>query len=294
MSSHLVFTTSLDSLTGVSQQLQVVDYASVALLVILIYEGFDLLPREVNFIWSRRWGFISAVYFFCRYVPVLMITLTLITFHGPIESCSSGFYAVIALSFASLIVSELCFIVRAYAVWGASRSAALFFSILTAGMICALALDLSRLRTTQTINFGSPLSLCGIGGPASCAMWGLIIILLIDAIVIVMMVWAKRRRYNASEMHPLFETIYRDSAMYFFLNSLTTAVAIVLYMKTPGLAIISSRLASALTSAIASRMIIGLKEQGDNSITSSRDMLGHWSTPPMSAIQFRSGDVAKT
>lgn len=275
---------AMDKMIQALGQLPVLNYTAVSLLCILLCECGTVFPREVYSIWHEKWKIINFIYLYCRYVPVLAISLMLAGVTNGV-GCGNALITSIWLSFSTLVIAEICFMLRAYALWGASPTAAVFFGFLTVCMIGGLLLDLllqplpvmlptADLKTMlPTLNI--PDAMCFMGAKNAMSDFvvvGDVIVLVVDATVVFLVIWAKNKRYNSEVQgaNELLGKIYRDSITYFSLNCLLAIVSIVLCMRVPSLAVMTSRVASAFTSIMLCRMIIGLKEIGNKAYISDQ------------------------
>ncbi|KAF5353886.1 hypothetical protein D9756_007260 [Leucocoprinus leucothites] len=167
------------------------------------------------------------------------------------------------ITFSSSVIAEICFMLRAYALWGISPFAAIFLFILTLGMIAALvviALNLptlnnagnvfSSLHATQNVNtnatetpFTAVVAVCftSEGSLPGSVTGSSIVLLCVDAIVALMVISAKQKRFRAHGTNPLLKRIYQDSIVYFACNCLVMTGSIVISTKLPTASILATR-----------------------------------------------------
>ncbi|KAJ3572360.1 hypothetical protein NP233_g3132 [Leucocoprinus birnbaumii] len=126
----------------------------------------------------------------------------------------------------------------------------------------------TALKMTQpTLNIPDAMCLPEPDTMSSLVVVGNSVVLMIDAITTFLVIWAKRRNYSENAPNKLLQKVYRDSIAYFSLNCAAAIGAIILCVKVPSLAVMTSRITSALASIVLSRMIIGLKEAGSSGCT---------------------------
>ncbi|KAF9446282.1 hypothetical protein P691DRAFT_784102 [Macrolepiota fuliginosa MF-IS2] len=217
-------------------------YTSVSLLSFLACPEY--LGRKMG--WHKQHILVVSVYTFLRYFVGLVFqfsknavlrSMLLIDNTEHTSPLPSSLYQ--GFSIFGLMISECSFILRAYALWGASRRAAAFFSFLAAGMVCSLVVDALQLRPIKSLSrltsshrdltilnaTGSILSACDIDGPVPVvALSCQIITLVIDTVIMCMVIWGKIRKYYAHKANVLLKKIYQDAVKYFCGNCLRTSL----------------------------------------------------------------------
>ncbi|KAF9443072.1 hypothetical protein P691DRAFT_433926 [Macrolepiota fuliginosa MF-IS2] len=284
-------------------EIDIENYISFALLSVLVYEWVSVLPREIQHIWVGKWTCTDVMYLLCRYPPLIAVLLTLFSaFTSAIHSrCSSEAYASVWLLLFGFVVSELPFILRAYALWGSSRPAGIFLSFLVMGLASGLGMDGWKMEfayahaeqtgvTVESIE-SSP---CKIRGISFVTLLCAIMILFVDAVAMGMVIWAAVINYRLDATNRLLRKVYHDSIIYFSLNFLFAAMAVALYVKTVGLAVLALRIGGVLRSTLASRMILELREYGNPARSFDRDPSDMTlSGSELSSLRFGSGGLGR-
>jgi len=135
---------------------QAVNRSSVAALAFLVWDILITTDEEVKLIWPRSWSYTKAVYFFIRYVPVMVeISILLIgteltpPLHFTSHDCYIWqIYQGVAISLILLAVDTIL-ILRVYALYQGNMVTrcvvTFFFLIEIAGMVAGLAMALPKI-----------------------------------------------------------------------------------------------------------------------------------------------------
>ncbi|KAJ3572361.1 hypothetical protein NP233_g3131 [Leucocoprinus birnbaumii] len=139
-------------------------------------------------------------------------------------------------------------------------------------MVCGMIINAIQVPSLVAVNFedqaGNLLGIrCSTGeleAPSRLVIVGTVIVVTIDAVVTALVIWAKNRRWirEFGVTNTLVEKVYQDAILYFFTNTLAALAAIAITVKSTAQSELALRLASTLTSVVACRMIIGLKDIG--------------------------------
>ncbi|KAF9442401.1 hypothetical protein P691DRAFT_765258 [Macrolepiota fuliginosa MF-IS2] len=124
-------------------------------------------------------------------------------------------------------------------------------------------------------------------GIATVALAGPIVILFFDTAVMGMAIWAIRRKYHVHDRsNPLLMKIRQDTITYFCNNFLVAVVSVIVFLTNVGQAVVSLRIASVLTSTLASTMILDLKDYGNCTFSFSQDLAAAYSVSELSTLRF--------
>lgn len=135
---------------------QAVNRSSIAALAFLVWDILITTDEEVRLIWPRSWSYTKAVYFFVRYVPVMVeISILLIgteltpPLHFTSHDCYIWqIYQGVAISLI-LIAVDTILILRVYALYQGNAVTrwvvTSFFLIEIAGMVVGLAMSLPKI-----------------------------------------------------------------------------------------------------------------------------------------------------
>ncbi|KIJ05321.1 hypothetical protein PAXINDRAFT_21405 [Paxillus involutus ATCC 200175] len=103
-----------------------VNYGTVSILVLWVYEYAITFNDEINFLRDSRWSIVKIIYVVCRYLMFPFVITN--TFHGlqqglTLEECESYFQFSLFAGTTIIICAELMFLVRTYALWHRSKAA---------------------------------------------------------------------------------------------------------------------------------------------------------------------------
>ncbi|KAF9447134.1 hypothetical protein P691DRAFT_802956, partial [Macrolepiota fuliginosa MF-IS2] len=197
------------------------------------------------------------------------------------------------ISIFGLILSELSFILRVYALWGASRLVAVFLFLLVVGLTCGLVFTSPRSRAINIIINNGEASFSCIATSADgndvvlVALAGSLIILFVDMVTMCMAIWAIRRKYHVRDRsNRLLRKIRRDTITYFCNNCLIACISVGICLTNVNRAVVPLRIASVLSSIIASTMILDLKDCGNRTFSFTQDLAAAYSMSELSTLHF--------
>ncbi|KAF8452747.1 hypothetical protein L210DRAFT_3755748 [Boletus edulis BED1] len=64
-----------NDLQSIAAAMQLNNYVSVTIPTVIVYDYIITLPREINYIWSRPWTWISTLFLVIRYVGILVVVI---------------------------------------------------------------------------------------------------------------------------------------------------------------------------------------------------------------------------
>ncbi|KAF8904436.1 hypothetical protein CPB84DRAFT_673932 [Gymnopilus junonius] len=138
---------------GVAAGAQAVNRSSVAALTFLLWDILITMDDEVKYIWSRAWSYTKCIYFFVRYLPVMVqISILFIGteltphFHFTPHDCYIWqIYQGVAAS-SVVVTVDTVLILRIHALYhghlAIRRVVGVFFLLEIVGMVVGLALSL--------------------------------------------------------------------------------------------------------------------------------------------------------
>ncbi|KIJ05871.1 hypothetical protein PAXINDRAFT_20900 [Paxillus involutus ATCC 200175] len=102
------------------------NYGTVSILVIWVYEYAITFDDEITFLRDSKWCSVKIIYLLCRYFTFPLVITN--TFHYlqqglTLEECRSYFLFAWFARATVMFCAELMFLVRAYALWHRSRAA---------------------------------------------------------------------------------------------------------------------------------------------------------------------------
>jgi len=210
---------SLQAYFDEAQGVRTVTYFYVSASVLFMFDYIYQLEDELTFIWSRRdWTFGKVLYVVTRYIPFVLIPMTLASAFSPLPdvgTCHSMFYAITIVYLACIVFSELTFRVRAYAVCSKSRLVLII-------LCCTLAASLGLLaficfQFLSSVSFGEPpISLiygCYITS-ASYIFFGVFVIIMCSEAVTTYLTLYRAYRLFRYGPNVLVQNLMRDGAFY--------------------------------------------------------------------------------
>jgi len=140
---------------SVAAAAQAVNRSSIAALAFLVWDILITTDEEIKFVWPRPWSYNKAIYFFIRYIPV-MIEVSVLPigteltppFHFTPHDCYIWeVYQAVAVSLV-LAVVDMILILRVYALYHGNvvmrRIVPSFFLIEIVGMVVGLTMSLHK------------------------------------------------------------------------------------------------------------------------------------------------------
>ncbi|KIJ11093.1 hypothetical protein PAXINDRAFT_15995 [Paxillus involutus ATCC 200175] len=102
------------------------NYGTVSILVIWLYEYTITLDDKITFLRDSRWSIVKIIYSVCRYLmfPFVIANTSYSLQQGlAVKECRSYFQFNLFAGTTIIICAELMFLVRTYALWHRSRTA---------------------------------------------------------------------------------------------------------------------------------------------------------------------------
>ncbi|KAJ7572071.1 hypothetical protein C8J56DRAFT_994135 [Mycena floridula] len=115
-----------------------IQYSSIALLY---YDYILTFPREVKYIWTRKFQLSSLLYIFCRYALIANILYLLAITNKLGDACDRWYKIIGVLSLLGRGSVIVTFIARTYAIYSGSRLVLVYLGVL--GLTC-LVLDITH------------------------------------------------------------------------------------------------------------------------------------------------------
>ncbi|KIJ12256.1 hypothetical protein PAXINDRAFT_14879 [Paxillus involutus ATCC 200175] len=139
------------------------NYGTVSILVIWVYEYAITFDEEITFLRDSRWSIVKILYLVCRYLMFPFVITN--TFHYlqrglGLEECTS--YSGFELFAAATIIfcAELMFLVRTYALWHRSRAALIIIIVNFTAFLIPIIVILALFISSDTIMPVSGITSC--------------------------------------------------------------------------------------------------------------------------------------
>ncbi|KAF8126694.1 hypothetical protein EV363DRAFT_1267891 [Boletus edulis] len=102
------------------------NYASLVVVIAAIYDYILTFSKEIEYVWCKRWTWVSTMFVVVRYIGFCWIILSALTgsslLPGPLE-VSNAVFEIVRWAFAVVLsAADLVMILRVYAMWGRSRT----------------------------------------------------------------------------------------------------------------------------------------------------------------------------
>ncbi|KAF9444613.1 hypothetical protein P691DRAFT_778138 [Macrolepiota fuliginosa MF-IS2] len=278
----------------------------VAAVTFFFYDYAVSLKREISTIWIGKWTTLNVLYLLSRYIPFINFIdmgLTILIDINP-KLCLPMFQFSLWTSIAGMIIAESFFYLRAYALWGTSRTAAILLIGLFSAMVIAgfvvdgiMAASATQVEPPFQARHIFPQCVIVVTEP-NYAICGWIIITGVDTALITMIIYAKTRLYRSftAAQNNLLSQVYRDALLYFFCNLSISIISIILSFVAQGpLKAASSTCGVAMFSILSCKIMLRLREYG-NSHFLDQDIVSLGSNRVLSSLRFthRTGDVEMT
>jgi len=285
---------SSDSTESVYKALILNNYISLIGCAIVGYDYILTFPREIDYIWRRRWTWVSAIFVLVRYPGLcwgLLGDLLGTSFiPGPLNTCNVLFLVSCWTFPVFICAADLVMILRVYAMWNRSRiilSILLFFFVLQVIVSVVLPAIYNSspvyfvATTVQILN----VTICGgsfiPSVPVLLGVYNAIPRFLISAVLLILAVSRTLKQsvdmYKATKQWQLNQYVnlfVRDGIFYFIINTvynvIVTVTATPAVSTPPIVANILLVICSALLCCCMPRFIISVRELFDH------DLRGRW------------------
>ncbi|KAF8055184.1 hypothetical protein FPV67DRAFT_870202 [Lyophyllum atratum] len=281
----------IPSLAASASLLQTVKYVNVASFALLLYDYFQTLPLEVEFIWKAKWGMGKVLFFFARYptfidVPIMLYYALMPNI--PHAMCTHLYSAASWLTAFGIGMAEAILILRTYALWGNNRNILIFLLCLyTAIYIPVVVILVFFLRS---LRYGEPPLPTVMGcypTEGSIILFADFALLMVnETIVMILTIWIGVKRFRHSR-NPLVVTLYRDGVFYFiYLFFISAGNIVVLVAGPPEYVDLLNTFQRVMHSVLSTRILLHVRATARSGYV--RDMT------LLSSIQFEPKDTITT
>ncbi|KIK76210.1 hypothetical protein PAXRUDRAFT_18372 [Paxillus rubicundulus Ve08.2h10] len=196
------------------------------------FDYFYQLEDEVTFVWSRRgWSVGKALFIPTRYIPFILIPLTLFgTFSTNInlDTCEGLLYFLVFLEVIAITLSEVIFGLRAYAMWDRNRAVLVMYCCVATAYIAAFAFILQSFLPSVTYA-EAPLEIisgCYKTGGSTIVFASFVVIMLAEAVTTTLTLY-RAYHYFRHTPNALVQNMTSDG-MYYCMSMFSMSVVNVL------------------------------------------------------------------
>ncbi|TFK74415.1 hypothetical protein BDN72DRAFT_833322 [Pluteus cervinus] len=240
--------------------------------VIVLYDHLITLDQEIDLVWVRPWSPAKFLFLWNRYLGTIFLLLESVSFIKPTSDNVSHTWAYIELSFTSLIIWSMQFIMlfRTMALFKHRRLVrylgvvSFFCEVVAMSVIMVLSYDLSH-ATDDVL----PVRHICVPDRLPFFLYGMWIpVLLFECFLFGLVLWVSLRHTRnmravddmANKNH-MWETLLGDSILYFLITSSAYLLALVFELAiSPEWFQLPQPLAIAATTVTGTRLILNLRE----------------------------------
>ncbi|KAF8623002.1 hypothetical protein AX15_006594 [Amanita polypyramis BW_CC] len=240
---------------------------SLAACVMCFYDIMLTFADEVELIWSRRFTFVSLLWYINRYVSPLAFIIVTVSFHSNWSKEVCGRYVVFpeAVKAVTSFAIGATFVLRLYAIYQRSITVATIFSALLAA---ELAIKIWAFTDGTYLNLPPGVIGCILVGKHDlrfASTW--ISELAFDSLVFFATLYravSSHRQARRNGGITLLDLIVRDGIMYFACIFAVNLITVLMFVFAPAdIKAINASLSTLLTSVMVSRLILNLRGIAD-------------------------------
>ncbi|KAF7305600.1 hypothetical protein HMN09_00813200 [Mycena chlorophos] len=190
----------------------------VACCVVLAYDWFLTLDREISAIWSNPRSIGTVVFLVNRYLPfvdILVSTTSRFQFLSP-ESCLVRNKFVGWMSLIGICISEGILLLRTYAIWGRSRTVLI---ILCAVWACTVipALVVTQIELASLVYVPADGVGCELAQAGSIIIFAYILLMLSETTIVILTALRAYRDLRNQNLHRgWLIQLYKDGLFFYF------------------------------------------------------------------------------
>jgi len=277
--------------------IQLTNWCDAAAAALVCYDSILMFPREVDYVWRRRWSFMSTFYVIVRYLGIAL-ALNFLVFKANVPMTPSACVAVDRFAnfgaFVGQVVGDTVMAMRVYAMYLGSK---IVLAILVVMILTRIGLGLavvfiilgpqSGISATEYILSGIYVCDPIVNTTSLLPLAWVILTIVIDSLLFLLAVGRfiqhaldMRRMLHKWKVGDLMSVLVRDSIVYFVLN-LVVAILLMISVWIPGNWTYFGMVAAYAqneASVLIPRLVISFRENYDKDGESSRHDggTGHW------------------
>ncbi|KAF9465496.1 hypothetical protein BDZ94DRAFT_1253950 [Collybia nuda] len=267
----------MDAALRVAHARQSVDYLNVASLVIFIFDYFQTLDLEIDYVWKSKGFTGKALFFLNRYPPFVDVPLTVYYYlNGGVSSrtCSILDSVTIWMTSFGIAMSEVILLLRTYALWGRNRIILVILTTLLVGIYITVIVILTIF--IRSVKYGNPplpiISGCYDVEGSDILFVVFVLLLLNETIVFTLTMWVGVKRYRHAH-NPLVVVLYRDGILFFgLIFAISCSYILVLTVGPEEFYDILNTFQRVMHSILASHIILHVRETAATGTDDSVEM----------------------
>ncbi|KAJ7605475.1 hypothetical protein FB45DRAFT_1069297 [Roridomyces roridus] len=242
---------------------QVVSYADVAFICLLVYDTLLQISREHIYIWKSRWSIVKCLYLWTRYATYVDTSLAVL--HRvditPLPSSTCDKIGTFDTGIG-IAITEVILMIRTYALYGNSKRLLAIFVIMWLSLCGVGFWSVLRYADATTHESGNS---CDTNNPASKVWIACYAALLAsETIIVTLTLWRALRAGGLAFLrHPsrLVTTFYRDGIFFYvaFLFVFIIDVVLKVAIARPALQDVADTPLRVLHSILACRLVIHVR-----------------------------------
>jgi len=255
-------------ISGALYRKHAVEAIFASIVTVLVYDWLLILPREVKFIWRASWNWTKVLYLFTRYTPFASMALMLrnqFVFDPTPESCRMVLSASCWLSVIGMDLTEVVLAVRTYAVWNKDKRVGIGLALLLG--LCQIPNAIIADRFIQGIDliqnpYPDIYRGCAAVRATKLIFVNWVVFITMEGVVLALMTISALKTYR-KHVSNFLEVIYVDGIRFYLYTFCVTLANILITLLLPiDFIAVGSSIEIVLHSSLACRLVIGLREAG--------------------------------
>ncbi|KAF8836607.1 hypothetical protein BDN67DRAFT_973940 [Paxillus ammoniavirescens] len=221
---------SLDISNVIASELLNLNYGTVSVLVIWIYEYAITFDDEVTFLSDSKWNIVKIIYLVCRYLMFPFVITNIfhfLQFGLSLEACKSYFSFNLFAGTTIIICAELMFLMRTYAIWNRSKAALIIIVVNFTAFLVPIVVILVFFNSAVTVMPSSGITSCDDVSQSHVIVWAYIILVVGETEILLSTVYQSVRHYRqVGGKSRLLSILVRHNSFY-FCCSLASSVTVI-------------------------------------------------------------------
>ncbi|KAF9234916.1 hypothetical protein BU15DRAFT_78545 [Melanogaster broomeanus] len=228
------------SLTGTSSSATAsaqldLNYGTVSVLMVWVYEYAITFDEEVAFLKKSRWNTVKILYLVCRYLPFLCVATNTSHFVQPglsVKACESYFFLLSYANLTIIICAELMFLVRAYALWDCTRLALAVILVNFMAFFIPIVVITALFNSAPTFIAVLGITSCSAASHSRIIFLGYVLLVIGETEILLSTLYRSVQHYRAVGGRSRLLTILVNHNVWYFCCSLTSSVAVILMVAS--------------------------------------------------------------
>ncbi|KAF9255053.1 hypothetical protein L218DRAFT_379338 [Marasmius fiardii PR-910] len=218
---------------------RIIAHIDVFNCTLLIYDAIINLQVEIEYIWMKKWTFLTVLYVFQRYIP-FFDTAGLVLHHQFGANLSTRYcmlnYKIAGWSFiVGVVLSEIILLLRVWAIW--KRSFPVAIGLVTFLLACWVPCSIFLGKFLNAMEFAilpfPNFRGCFISGGNHILYVCWVLVMVYDAGTLVMILIPGVDAYRRQGRSEFVKAVYRDGVIYYALIFLVSLINVLVVLVLP-------------------------------------------------------------